>query len=254
MVPTIKEYKLANSQTEQFFETYLSGELTSVKEVELRPDGLMQITLLDEAVAAGSPKQIIAGAEKISIKPHPISDQWMTVDVFDVASDADMTLNVKDTFASVEEAEAWRAESLSKVEILQKLTERDNPAATVEVAEANLQPVNVTGTEQAVANGSCSETVYLALNFPEGNGNISHYNIIPPAQTIMMDNGDSTAYFVGNCIGGEYDFSYVYIEKGQSQSDWKHHKREGKFEIAATSSQCEIDLNTPDGSASLECF
>ncbi|MEQ8738036.1 MAG: peptidoglycan-binding domain-containing protein [Hoeflea sp.] len=105
-----------------------------------------------------------------------------------------------------------------------------------------------------VAGKTCRQSIYISFQFPNGDYPISHFNILPPEGTIMMDNGDSTAYFTGSCIQGDYDFSYVAIEEGKSESDWKDFKREGSFEIASNSEQCSINLNTPDGSASLQCY
>jgi hypothetical protein len=102
---------------------------------------------------------------------------------------------------------------------------------------------------------ACSQELYVSFNFPQGETPISHYNITPPENTLMTDNGDSTAFFIGSCVQGQYAFKYVYVEKNTSAKSWKHHVREGTFQIASLDAgQCEVDLNTPTGSAGLKCF
>lgn len=112
----------------------------------------------------------------------------------------------------------------------------------------------LTGFDVLAGNETCRQNIYISFLFPDGESPISHYNITPPEGTIMVDNGDSTAYFTGACIQGNYDFSYVYIKEAKQQKDWKHFEREGAFQIASNSEQCSIDLNTPEKSASLECY
>lgn len=112
----------------------------------------------------------------------------------------------------------------------------------------------LTGFDAQASNETCRQNIYISFQFPDGESPISHYNITPPEGTIMIDNGDSTAYFTGSCIQGNYDFSYVYIKEAKQQKDWEHFKREGAFQIASNSEQCSIDLYSPEKSASLECF
>ena len=122
-------------------------------------------------------------------------------------------------------------------------------------AETPEAPANsLTGFDVASADQTCRQSVYVSFKFPNGDNPISHYNIEPPEGTIQVDNGDQTAYFTGSCIQGNYKFSYVAIQEGKAEADWKHAKKEGAFEIASNSEQCDVDLNTPDGSASLQCF
>lgn len=113
---------------------------------------------------------------------------------------------------------------------------------------------SLSGFDDGAASKTCRQSLYVSFQFPNGDDPISHLNILPPEGTIMMDNGDSTAYFTGSCIQGAYDFSYVAIQEGKADNDWKDFKREGSFEIASNSEQCSVDLNTPDGSASLQCY
>jgi len=101
---------------------------------------------------------------------------------------------------------------------------------------------------------TCRQAVYVSFKFPGEDDPITHYNITPPDGTIQMDNGDKTAYFTGNCVRGEYQFSYVHVEKGATANDFKDIKRQGTFQLASNSEQCSIDLNTPSGSAQVMCF
>lgn len=121
-------------------------------------------------------------------------------------------------------------------------------------AETNTKTNTLTGFGTQVSNEICQQNIYLSFDFPEGEDDISHYNVVPPEGTIMIDNGDGTAYFTGSCIQGNYDYSYVFVQKAQQQSDWKHSQIDGSFQIASNSEQCSIDLNQPEKSASLQCF
>ncbi len=128
--------------------------------------------------------------------------------------------------------------------------------------DVDAQPAIITADNRSAAGSgyesgevrSCRQNIYVSFTFPDGERPISHYNITPPENTLMMDNGDSTAYFTGTCVQGRYGFKYVYVLEGQSEKDWKHYERAGEFQIASNSEQCSVDLNTPDGSASLDCF
>ncbi|MGB7433488.1 MAG: peptidoglycan-binding protein [Ahrensia sp.] len=127
---------------------------------------------------------------------------------------------------------------------------------TIEVAavvplQAETPQATLVGFEAPVA---CRSEMYVSLDFPEGDDPITHYNITPPDGVIMMDNGDSTLYFTGSCVQGSYNFSYVHVEKGASEKDWKDIKREGEFLLASNNEQCSINLNSPTGSAQLQCF
>ena len=127
-------------------------------------------------------------------------------------------------------------------------TEQDSAdeSAAVETAMA--------GFDAPDADEICRQNLYVSWKFPDGESPINHYNIMTPAGVVMMDNGDSTAYFTGSCVLGQYGFSYVYVQKGKEKKDWKHFKREGSFQIALNAEQCSIDLNNPDGSAAVQCY
>lgn len=146
------------------------------------------------------------------------------------------------------------------------IADNDNLATAPETPSSssgtrNISPDNngkvgntLTGFDAQVSKETCRQNIYVSFQFPDGEDPIYHYNITPPVGTIMIDNGDSTAYFTGSCIQGNYGFSYVYIEEAKQKKDWKHFKREGVFQIASNSEQCAIDLNSPEKSASLQCF
>ena len=138
-------------------------------------------------------------------------------------------------------------------------TVQENPSSSS--GTRNISPNNngkvgntLTGFDAQVTKETCRQNIYVSFLFPDGETPITHYNITPPVGTIMIDNGDSTAYFTGSCIQGNYGFSYVYVKEAKQKKDWKHFKRKGAFQIASNSEQCAIDLNTPEKSASLQCF
>lgn len=60
-------------------------------------------------------------------------------------------------------------------------------------------------------SAACGDTVYVSFNFPKPDNPINHYDITPPDGTIMVDNGDSTAYFAGTCVQGKYGYKYVVV-------------------------------------------
>lgn len=121
-------------------------------------------------------------------------------------------------------------------------------------ASAEILEERITGFETSTGEKICRQNVYVSFKFPVEAEKINHYNIVPPEGTIMMDNGDSTAYFLGPCVQGQYKFSYVYVEEAQKAEDWKHFKREGTFQIASNGEHCSIDLGTSDGSSNIECY
>ncbi len=127
----------------------------------------------------------------------------------------------------------------------------------VDTTTALVAPSNDLVAQPAVGRSTpdvCRQTLYVSFSFPDGDDPINHYNITPPDNTLMMDNGDSTAYITGRCVQGTYDFSYVTVKHDEDSSTWEHFVREGSFEVASNHEQCAIDLNTPDGSANLQCF
>lgn len=131
----------------------------------------------------------------------------------------------------------------------------DDGSIKVSVAEVASDTANsLSGFDEGADGKTCRQSLYVSFQFPNGDDPINHFNVVPPEGTIMVDNGDSTAHLIGSCIQGAYEFSYVAIQEGKTDNDWKDFKREGSFEIASNSEQCSIDLNTPDGSASLECY
>lgn len=137
------------------------------------------------------------------------------------------------------------------LEVASELPAADDGLSVVPAADAQTDNVSIAGFE---IEDVCRENVYVSFEFPSGHDPISHYNIEPPEGTIMMDNGDGTAYFMGPCVKGDYAFSYVHIDKGQSSKDWKHNKLAGNFEIASNNEQCSVSLNTPEGSAEVLCY
>jgi hypothetical protein len=69
-----------------------------------------------------------------------------------------------------------------------------------------------------------------------------------------MDNGDSTAYFTGNCVQGQYGYKYVVVTHDEKQKKWESSVHEGTFELASLAGQCEVNLDDPNGSATLQCY
>lgn len=311
-VPSIKEFKLAESQTSRLASDVLQfGGLSQVKKVSLLPDGRLELEVEDGSTP-GSPLILQAGAETIAIDQHELSDSWLQVTMLNTGTGKPVTLNTIDTFKTTEEAVAWRQSADQRIDLLEKLTERQTQpllvaeADKVEVpasagaaetddaanaAPATIQPAVDAGTpgqpvlagadpalpaapetegqvvkaaltgtaDAAVAAtaakpGACGNDVYVSFNFPKPDNPINHYNITPPAGTLVMDNGDSTAYFTGACVQGKYGYKYVVVTHDEKKKTYGSYVREGSFEIASVAGQCEVDLNSPDGSATLRCY
>lgn len=151
------------------------------------------------------------------------------------SSDADGTIIIADAQASTTNAAPQQISAA--------------PAGPEQSSDAG---ADLTGFDSVAE--TCRQAVYVSFKFPGEDDPITHYNITPPDGTIQMDNGDKTAYFTGNCVRGEYQFSYVHVRKGATANDFKDIKRQGTFELASNSEQCSIDLNTPSGSAQVMCF
>lgn len=126
IVSSLKNYKLAESQVSKFGEDVLMfGGLSEVQSVELRPDGLLEISLKPSAGVG----PVVGGVETITVAPHELSDEWalVTMDASDL--DEEVILNTVDSFASGDEALGWIAGAQKKIALLEKLTERNTPEA-----------------------------------------------------------------------------------------------------------------------------
>ncbi|PLK69212.1 hypothetical protein C0V73_20780 [Rhizobium sp. TH135] len=295
-VATIKEFKLAESQFNQFAKDALQfGSLTAVKGARLLPDGKVEVVMDTGAVLSNS-------VGSIELKKHDLSESWIQILMANAGSEEQAVLNTVDSFGSAAEATTWLDGALKKLDLLKKLVGLDEtaPAATMvveaekppqmpnvemakvdpgapntaldvktpsspTVANQHAQPVGDT-TKVAVATTSevnaqaksipaqCGSDVYVSFNFPKGDKSINHYNIIPPEGTLMMDNGDSTAYFTGNCVQGQYGYKYVVVTHDEKQKKWESSVHEGTFELASLAGQCEVNLDDPNGSATLQCY
>lgn len=308
--PTIREFRLAQSQVGQFASEILqTGPLSSVRSVTLLGDGLIEVTVASNE-STDSVTTLRGGVEELTITPHTLSDLWMHISMHDAATGRDVPLNTVDTFKSADEAATWREAAQQRLGLLKKLTERDSgeePATIVasaldapepaQIEPAQVEPVEVEPVEAqvveaepaealppvqvaaapdavvetptvsdtapgavfspataAAAPRACGSDIYVSFNFPATDTPINHYNVTPPEGTLMVDNGDSTAYFTGPCVQGKYDYKYVVVVHDESKKKWNSLVREGSFEIASLAGQCEVNLNDPNGSATLQCF
>lgn len=278
--PTIKEFKLAESQLQKFSKDVLQyGSISQVKDVKLLNDGQIEVTV-DKA---GTNMAIRGGIESVTIKKHELSDEWVQISMLDANSGELVPLNTIDSLNSSEEASKWRDEAGKEIVLLEKLTERNStqPPAIV-VADTGAKPEqptavapNALATTNAVltSDGSgakvsevasyaqtpssqkqCSQNLYLSFNFPTGTGKIDHYNITPPEGTVMTDNGNETGFMVGPCVQGVYSYKYVVIDHDKAKKNWADQVQEGSFEVASAAGQCEVDLNVPQKSATLHCY
>jgi hypothetical protein len=294
-VATIKEFKLAESQFNQFAKDALQfGSLTAVKGARLLPDGKVEVVMDTGAVLSNS-------VGSIELKKHDLSESWIQILMANAGSEEQAVLNTVDSFGSAAEAATWLDGALKKLDLLKKLVGQDETASAatmvveaekppqmpnLEMAKADpgasntaldaktpssptaanqqAQPVGDT-TKVAVATSEvnaqaksipaqCGSDVYVSFNFPKGDKSINHYNIIPPEGTLMMDNGDSTAYFTGNCVQGQYGYKYVVVTHDEKQNKWESSVHEGTFELASLAGQCEVNLDDPNGSATLQCY
>ena len=137
-VPTIREFRLAQSQLERFSaEVLTKGDLTEVESATLLPDGLIEIALRN-----GTPPKVIrGGVETVSIAPHDLSDLWVRVSMPDDDGTEPVALNTIDSFTSREEADDWRKAAEKQIALLAKLTERDVPVdEPIVVADAGPTP------------------------------------------------------------------------------------------------------------------
>ncbi|MEM8750007.1 MAG: peptidoglycan-binding domain-containing protein [Pseudomonadota bacterium] len=350
-VRAIGDFRLASSQLARFTKSHLkSGELSSVVDTKLKPDGMIELTT--EVLGQSGSKKVtkLVGVENIYFEPHAVSDQWVRVVVQEPGSDNRQTINTVDSFETAEEAHAWMMKSEKQIAMLAKLTERDlngrapagapsneqkaSPVPTLVTAEKNDEPaktpasriaktaeasaagssaredtakaaaktvdkeletdvVKATQTTRAIAqqqtpkedqavasavqtpappvqraslsveeslansdagSQSCNNEVFVQLRFPDGHDPINHYNITPPQDTLMMDNGDTTMHVAGACVQGEYSYKYVYVQSGKTAKSWKPHVRTGTFRLASNSEQCEVSLYDPKESAQVICF
>lgn len=285
-VPAIPEYRLAASQLDAFSKDFvMNGDLTAVKSASLQPDGLIDLEI-EESAGSSKTTKLTASPGDIVIGQHPLSAKWVRISVN--TGGTETLLNTVDVFTSDEEAARWIADGKDRLALLTKLTETGPATASGELANAGTagdeilpQPTSTqvldqraSGggkmTELALADaaqveaivspaaaspvngGECRKALYVSLNFPEGTDKISHYNIIPPANTLMFDNGDSTLHFTGPCVNGSYEFKYVAVENEGKK--WRHTEHKGSFLVAGNAEQCDISLNDPSGSARLLCF
>lgn len=291
--PKIKEFKLATSQFNKFAEEFLiSGEMSSVSDYRLRGDGLIEITLdgTGENMVFGI-EQVKLSAHDISdqwvrvVVETASGDAIVlnTVDTFDSAVEASEWINrgykrvgllatLSERNAPVApqpviivanddqtdtgksdgaQIQVDQSESVPSGTIMVG-TSPEKQQLEVAVQIPSPQPEAVASLQLASAQ-QCREAVYISFNFPGDDNPIMHYNISPPEGTLMMDNGDSTAYFAGNCVQGEYGYKYVFIDK-TNENTYDPQVREGVFLVASTSEQCDVNLNDPIGSAIVRCF
>lgn len=221
-------------------------------------DGQGKVAVLSRLTGAEQAPSVIAGnveeaPEVAAAEPEPAPDDAATA-----GSDGRIVLNAPEK-ASEPEPSPQTAEAAPQAPESaqpQPVAAAEDGTIRVSATETPVVPANsLSGFDEGEAAGkTCRQSIYVSFQFPNGDDPISHFNIASPEGTIMMDNGDSTAYFTGSCIQGDYDFSYVAIQEGKAENDWKDFKREGSFEIASNSEQCSVDLNTPDGSASMQCY
>jgi len=246
-------FRLVKSQFKNFTTNYLkAGSLSSVTAAKIRKNGVLEIVTLEEFNGENLQTRLIGDANNLFVTPHNISDKWAKLVFFDPTSRLTYPLNVLDSFRNSDETNAWIAEAREKITILAKITGRGKTSSDI----PNGTPIQVASAErksQKNAAKGCREKVYISFSFPKGEKPISHYNITPPKSTLMMDNGDSTAYFTGQCIEGEYGYKYVYNEHSNDKKNWKTHVREGSFKLASNSEQCQIDL-LGDNSTKVTCF
>jgi len=271
--PVIAEYRLAASRLQAFLTDYLqNGSASSVKNAILRPDGTIEV-VLQPLPNTREDVSVLGAAELMEIAPHPLSDRWVRIALTPLDQVGDpVVLNVVDTFASADDAMAWAKAAQEDLQLLGRLTEREMKTSEPTVVAVAPQPatpsaepprtsVRVTPTpanaEPVGADApaeQCRQSLYVSFSFPGDDDPINHYNITPPENTIIMDNGDSTAYVTGRCVKGTYGFTYVSVKHDEASNEWEDFKREGSFVVASNHEQCSVDLNTPNGSASLQCF
>lgn len=216
-------------------------------------DGKGKVSMLSKLTGAEQPPTLIAGNDKqmpeiAAADPEPAPDTGAKA-----GADGRIVLNRPESAsASVPALKTVEATETTETE---QVAAAGDGTIRASANEPPVEPANsLTGFDDVAAGKTCRQSIYVSFQFPNGDDPISHFNIDSPEGTIMMDNGDSTAYISGSCIQGDYDFSYVAIEEAKAAEDWKDLKREGSFEIASNSEQCEINLNTPDGAASLQCY
>jgi hypothetical protein len=270
------------------------GSLTAVKEAHLLTDGKVQVVMDTGAVLSNSVGSIELKKHDLSeswiqiLMANAGSEEHVvlnTVDSFGSAGEAatwldgalkklDLLKKLVDQNEAVPAAtvvvEAEKSPQMPNIETAKAdpgapntgvdVVSPSNPAA----AKQQTQPVADTtevevATSEATAEvksapAQCGSDVYVSFNFPNGDKSVNHYNIIPPEGTLMMDNGDSTAYFTGNCVQGEYGYKYVVVTHDEKQKKWESSVHEGTFELASLAGQCEVNLDDPNGSATLQCY
>lgn len=216
-----------------------------------------KVSMLSKLTGAEQPSTIIAGGAKNA--PEVASADLVPApgSAAKAGSDGRIVLNAPEKTSAPEP-------SSPTVEATPQAPENTQPQQVAAAADgtirvsasetAGVADNSLSGFDDGGAGKTCRQSIYVSFQFPNGDDPISHLNVLPPEGTIMMDNGDSTAYFTGSCIQGDYYFSYVAIQEAKAANDWKDLKREGSFEIASNSEQCSVNLNTPDGSASMQCY
>ena len=290
--PAIAEYALAKSQFEKFVSEFLkSGNQSAVTAAELQTDGMIGLETSDKQHLTGAvtnielkPHQLAEEWVRVQYVADRNSDPVIlnTRDDLGSAEDAALWINRADKKLAILAKLTGAEVKAKKVEPVNE-PEKKPDTVIVDAEEAPALPEDgrveiaandnktddaipvdpllvetglgtMQGFDQASADEICRQSVYVSWKFPNGEHPISHYNITTPDGVIMMDNGDSTAYFTGSCVLGEYGFSYVYVDEAVRKEDWKHFKREGAFQLAQNAEQCTIDLNNPDGSAAVQCY
>lgn len=234
-------------------------DFTSVDEASawLR-DGQGKVSMLSRLTGAVQPPTLIAGG--VAEAPEVASADPAPAPATDATAGADgrIVLNAPEQAAAPKPSAQTAQTTPQPAENTQPQQVAAAEDGTIRVSgiEAPVEPESnsLSGFDDGAVGKTCRQSIYVSFQFPDGDDPISHLNILPPEGTIMMDNGDSTAYFTGSCIQGDYDFSYVAIDEGKEARDWKDFKRQGSFEIASNSEQCSVNLNTPDGSASMQCY
>ncbi|WP_417691160.1 peptidoglycan-binding domain-containing protein [Roseibium sp.] len=259
--PTIKEFKLAESQLQRFTENVLQkGELSEVSDAILLPDGRVEVFYFE----GDEEKSSQVGMESIMISTHSLSSSWVNVSLLNEAGSAQVVLNTIDSFSSDDEAADWIEASLKQQSLLSMLTERDSETMLASQSDEATEAQGVAGTivtQISSAAGpvpaeerKCGQSLYVSFSFPEAYEKINHFNISTPDGAIMTDNGNGSGYLTGSCVQGEYKYTYVVLHHDENKKSWDSELQEGSFQIASLAGQCEINLNDPTKSATLNCF
>ncbi|MEM1364328.1 MAG: peptidoglycan-binding protein [Pseudomonadota bacterium] len=217
------------------------GENTEIAQAEM-PEKAADVP---EQVATADPDTLEAGQDgKIDLTG--VADAQPTLEVaaiepIDQPADADGKIKIREVAAT-------------------PITPAPNTPAKTPIVEEVTPVALVTPSVVPTITGfdaepeKCRQEIYFSYSFPEGHENVPIFNLTPPPETFEMSNGDGSAYINGRCILGEYSYSYVAVQKGDKPEEWSEQKHEGSFMLASNAEQCNVNLNTPDGSAQLDCF